>query len=78
MDNIKINFTKIGLSGVNWIYVTQDRINWRTFVFTVKNLRVPKKKNIRRLFSSWATCSLPRRVQIIKSVSQSVCLSVCQ
>jgi hypothetical protein len=27
-DNIKMNLTEIGYEGVNWIYLSQDRIQW--------------------------------------------------
>jgi hypothetical protein len=29
---------------VGWIQLAQDRIRWRTFVNTVMNIRLPKKK----------------------------------
>jgi hypothetical protein len=41
MDNIKIDLGEIGIDGVNWIRLTQDRVQWRAFVNTVMNLRVP-------------------------------------
>jgi hypothetical protein len=31
----------IGIDGVNWIQLAQDRVQWRAFVNTVMNLRVP-------------------------------------
>jgi hypothetical protein len=40
-DNIKMGLREIGIDGVNWIRLTQDRVQWRTFVSTVMNLRVP-------------------------------------
>jgi hypothetical protein len=30
--------TEIGIDGVNWIQVAQDRVQWRAFVNTVMNL----------------------------------------
>jgi hypothetical protein len=39
MDNIKINFRKIGWDGVDWIDVAQCRDYWRALVNTVLNLR---------------------------------------
>jgi hypothetical protein len=36
-DNIKLDLREIGIDGV----MTQDRIQWRDFVNTVMNLRVP-------------------------------------
>jgi hypothetical protein len=40
-DNIKMNLRKIGIDGANWIRLAQDRMQWRTFVYTVMNLRIP-------------------------------------
>jgi hypothetical protein len=40
-DNIKMDFGEIGIDGANWIWVVQDRVQWRAFVNMVMNLRVP-------------------------------------
>jgi hypothetical protein len=40
-DNVKIDIREIGIDGANWIRLTQDRVQWRAFVNTVMNLRVP-------------------------------------
>jgi hypothetical protein len=40
-ENIKVDLREIGISGANWIQMAQDRIQWRAFVNTVMNLRVP-------------------------------------
>jgi hypothetical protein len=40
-DNIKLDFSEIGIDGTNWIQLTQDRVQWRACVNTVMNLRVP-------------------------------------
>jgi hypothetical protein len=40
-DNIKMDLRDIGIDGANWIQLAQDRIQWRAFVNTVMNLRVP-------------------------------------
>jgi hypothetical protein len=40
-DNIKVDFGEIGIDGVNWIQLAQERVQWRTFVNTVMNLGVP-------------------------------------
>jgi hypothetical protein len=40
-DNIKMDLRETGIDGANWIRLTQDRVQWRAFVKTVMNLRVP-------------------------------------
>jgi hypothetical protein len=40
-DNIKMDLGEIGIDGVNWIRLAQDRVQWRAFVNTVMNLWVP-------------------------------------
>jgi hypothetical protein len=40
-DNIKMDLREIGIDGANWIQLAQDRIQWRVFVNTMMNLRVP-------------------------------------
>jgi hypothetical protein len=40
-DNIKMDFIDIGIDGTNWIQLAEDRFEWRAFVNTVMNLRVP-------------------------------------
>jgi hypothetical protein len=40
-DNIKMDLGEIGIDGANWIRLAQDRVQWRVFVNTVMNLRVP-------------------------------------
>jgi hypothetical protein len=41
MDNIKMDLREIGWNGVNWIYMAQDRDQWRALVKTGLNLHVP-------------------------------------
>jgi hypothetical protein len=41
VDNIKINLREIGWDCVDWIYMAQDRDQWRILVNTVLNLHVP-------------------------------------
>jgi hypothetical protein len=40
-DNINMELREIGIDGANWIRLAQDRVQWRPFVNTVMNLRVP-------------------------------------
>jgi hypothetical protein len=40
-DNIKMDLIEIGIDGVNWIRMVQDRFQWRAFVSTAMKLRVP-------------------------------------
>jgi hypothetical protein len=43
VDNIKMNLKRdrMGWYGMDWIYLAQDRDQWRVLVYTVMNLRVP-------------------------------------
>jgi hypothetical protein len=45
-DNIMMDLRGIGIDGTNWIQPAQDRVQWRVFVNTVMNLRVPWRKDI--------------------------------
>jgi hypothetical protein len=40
-DNIKMNLREIGIDGVNWIWLAQNRVQWWAFVNTVMNFWVP-------------------------------------
>jgi hypothetical protein len=40
-DNIKMGLGEIEIDEANWIRLAQDRVQWRAFVNTVMNLRVP-------------------------------------
>jgi hypothetical protein len=40
-DNIKMDLREIWIDGANWIRLAQDRVQWRAFVNTAMNLRVP-------------------------------------
>jgi hypothetical protein len=35
-----MDLREIGIDGVNWIRLAQDRVQWRDFVSTVMNIRV--------------------------------------
>jgi hypothetical protein len=41
VDNIKMDLREIGWDGGDWIYLAQNRDQWRALVNTVMNLRVP-------------------------------------
>jgi hypothetical protein len=39
-DGIRMDLSEIGLGGVDWIQLSQDRDRWRAVVSAVMNLRV--------------------------------------
>jgi hypothetical protein len=41
LDNIKMDLREIRWNGMDWIYLAQDRGQWRALLRTVMNLRVP-------------------------------------
>jgi hypothetical protein len=40
-DNTRMDLREIGINVANWIWLAQDRVQWRAFVNTVMNLQVP-------------------------------------
>jgi hypothetical protein len=40
LDNIRMDLGEIGWDGVDWIYMVQDRDQWRALVNTAMKLRV--------------------------------------
>jgi hypothetical protein len=40
-DNIKPDLREVGIDRANWIQLARDRVQWRAFMNTVVNLRVP-------------------------------------
>jgi hypothetical protein len=44
-DNIKMDLREeIGINEANWIWLAQDRVQWRAFVCMVMTLWVPYRK----------------------------------
>jgi hypothetical protein len=41
VDNIKVDLVEIGLGGLDWIGLAQDRYRWTALVHAVMNLRFP-------------------------------------
>jgi hypothetical protein len=39
-DNIKMDLREMEINGVNWIWLTQNRVQWWAIVNTVMNLKV--------------------------------------
>jgi hypothetical protein len=37
-DNIKLDLRELGIDGVNWIWLAQDRVHWWAFVSMVMSL----------------------------------------
>jgi hypothetical protein len=44
--NIKMDLREIEIDGTNWTRLAQDRVQWRAFVNTVMNLRVPYESRL--------------------------------
>jgi hypothetical protein len=41
-----VNLREIGIDEANWIRLAKDRVQWRAFVNTVMNRRVPYERRI--------------------------------
>jgi hypothetical protein len=39
VNNVKINLKERGWSGIDWIDLAQDRVQWRVVMNTIMNLR---------------------------------------
>jgi hypothetical protein len=42
-ETIKMDFREIGLEGVDWIYLAQNRDRWRDILNMIPNLRILQK-----------------------------------
>jgi hypothetical protein len=40
-DNIKMDIRETGIDVANWVQLAQYRVQWRAFVSTIMNLRIP-------------------------------------
>jgi hypothetical protein len=88
VHNIIMDLRKIGWGGMNWIYLAEDRDQWRALVNTVMNLRVPYNTvmnlrvpyNVGKFLSSCTIGGFSERVQFqsqgILSISTSQTLSL--
>jgi hypothetical protein len=61
-DNIKMDLKEIGLDGMDWIHLAQDRDQWRALVKTVVNHWVPK--NTGKFLSSCTIGGFSRRPEL--------------
>jgi hypothetical protein len=62
VDNIKIDLREIGWGGMDWIYLAQDKEQWRALVNTVMNHQVPQ--NVGKSLSICTTGRFSRRAQL--------------
>jgi hypothetical protein len=60
--DVKNDLREMGLGGMGWINLGQDRDQWRALVNTVMNPR--DTQNVRKFLSPWATGGFSRRTQL--------------
>jgi hypothetical protein len=66
IGNIKMDLFGLGLGGVDWIDLAQDRYRWRALVNSVMNLRVPY--NAVKLPNGCTTCGLSSGTQTVQQI----------
>jgi hypothetical protein len=62
MHNIKMDLIQIGLNGVDWISLVQDRNKWRALVNSAMNHRV--LSNAGKISSGYTTGSFSRSAEL--------------
>jgi hypothetical protein len=62
VDNIKMDLREIEWDGMDWIYLAQDKDQWKALVDTVLNLWVPQ--NAGKFLSGCTTGGLSRIYQL--------------
>jgi hypothetical protein len=72
MDNNKMYLREINCCDIDWIYLAQDRGQWRALVNTVMNLRVPY--NAGKFLSSCIT-GFGRNVDNLSCMNYFSCFS---
>jgi hypothetical protein len=45
-DNIKMDLWEIEIDGANWVWLAQDKVQWRACVNTIMNLRIISESRI--------------------------------
>jgi hypothetical protein len=76
IDSIKMDPLEIGLGGVDWIGLAQDRYRWRALVNAVMNLQIPS--NAGKLPSGCTTCGLLSGTQLHRVSKLSLVVIVFQ
>lgn len=73
-NNIKTDIKEARWNGVDWTYLSQDRVHCRAFVNKVMNYRFVYKAG--NSVSSWATSSFSTRIVLYAAGTQNWCGSL--